>query len=170
MGDLSFLVQGDLPNLLFCHSYSAGSEDDRAYVWAIPDLELLRERRKEINKSNDSTIEGGPALLSATIDTPSSILYGHRAIVNVTLFHPRLPLLFTSGASLLFLEFFSLRPYFVLLTFLVFFSVLRGRESSFCSFPNGIGTLFHFLSEYSETRRANRRRRRRRLLGRRTGR
>lgn len=35
--------------------------------------------------------------LPASLSTPSSILSAHRSIVNTTLFHPTLPLLFTSG-------------------------------------------------------------------------
>ncbi|EGU11004.1 hypothetical protein RTG_03224 [Rhodotorula toruloides ATCC 204091] len=86
--------------------YAAGSDDFRAYVWKVPSLEALRERRCKVEKDQLRTGEvvfrkddSVPFLRPALISSASSILTGHRSVVNTALFHPNLPLLYTSGVE-----------------------------------------------------------------------
>ncbi|KAJ8291643.1 DDB1- and CUL4-associated factor 5 [Rhodotorula toruloides] len=86
--------------------YAAGSDDFRAYVWKVPSLEALREQRCKVEKDQLQTgdivfrkDDSAPFLRPASISPASSILTGHRSIVNTALFHPNLPLLYTSGVE-----------------------------------------------------------------------
>ncbi|GAA5985746.1 hypothetical protein JCM10908_007094 [Rhodotorula pacifica] len=91
--------------------YAAGSDDFRAYVWEVPRLEGLREGRRKGVKAGDvvdygirfldSTSLGplSPSTYPTLISPATQILTGHRSIVNTALFHPTLPLLYTSGVE-----------------------------------------------------------------------
>ncbi|GAA5902267.1 hypothetical protein JCM5296_003968 [Sporobolomyces johnsonii] len=92
--------------------YAAGSDDFKSYVWEVPSVERMKERRSESNGGvpEEKDIVFGsrqtPDLLTlpAPLTTPSSILTGHRSIVNTVLFHPTLPYLFTSGVEKLIIR------------------------------------------------------------------
>ncbi|BGP35562.1 hypothetical protein JCM10296v2_007403 [Rhodotorula toruloides] len=86
--------------------YAAGSDDFRAYVWKVSSLEALKEQRCKVEKDQLRTgdivfrkDDSAPFLRPASISPASSILTGHRSIVNTALFHPNLPLLYTSGVE-----------------------------------------------------------------------
>ncbi|GAA6048581.1 hypothetical protein JCM3770_002039 [Rhodotorula araucariae] len=72
--------------------YAAGSDDFRAYVWAVPSVEALREGRRAVGEKDlgDRVAAIAPA---------SQILTGHRSVVNTALFHPALPVLYTAGVE-----------------------------------------------------------------------
>lgn len=48
-------------------------------------------------ETHDDTELSMDPCIPAQLDTPEAIVTGHRSIVNTALFHPTLPLLFTSG-------------------------------------------------------------------------
>ncbi|KAF5382441.1 hypothetical protein D9615_002712 [Tricholomella constricta] len=88
--------------------YSAGSEDFRGYVWRIPSLSELADRRVEISADDwasrewPNTIAFAEGLNAARfvpvdLSTPFCRLTGHKSIVNATLFHPHLPHIITCG-------------------------------------------------------------------------
>ncbi|ORY42721.1 WD40-repeat-containing domain protein [Leucosporidium creatinivorum] len=91
--------------------YAAGSDDFNAYVWEVPTLEAMKEGRRAPGTeakdwfngdvpsvSFDTRTESFPDFtIPVSLSTPSHILSTHRSIVNTALFHPSLPLLFTSG-------------------------------------------------------------------------
>ncbi|GAA6033883.1 hypothetical protein JCM8097_000385 [Rhodosporidiobolus ruineniae] len=85
--------------------YGAGSDDFKAYVWEVPSVERMREQRREVAMSElsgmgySSSSSPNTTILPASISTSSSILTGHRSIVNTALFHPTLPILYTSGVE-----------------------------------------------------------------------
>ncbi|GAA5862389.1 hypothetical protein JCM8547_007625 [Rhodosporidiobolus lusitaniae] len=85
--------------------YAGGSDDFKAYVWEVPDVETLRRRREEKPKEELSGIgfrsrsHPDKVTLPASISTPSAILTGHRSIVNTALFDPNLPRIWTSGVE-----------------------------------------------------------------------
>ncbi|OCH92640.1 WD40 repeat-like protein [Obba rivulosa] len=87
--------------------YSAGSDDFRAYIWELPSLSTLLERRETIEFEKWSTA-GDPDMIGFTtgmtepcvpveIDTPLCRLAGHKSIVNTTLMHPHLLHTVTAG-------------------------------------------------------------------------
>ncbi|GAA5845349.1 hypothetical protein JCM9279_004853 [Rhodotorula babjevae] len=104
--------------------YAAGSDDCGAYVWEVPRLEALRERRKEVGA--DELEKGQVAFVRTWTASPTKFdplaplppppvpirltlpalvspahahLTAHRSIVNTALFHPTLPVLYTSGVE-----------------------------------------------------------------------
>ncbi|GAA6013449.1 hypothetical protein JCM10207_008850 [Rhodosporidiobolus poonsookiae] len=86
--------------------YAAGSDDFKAYAWEVPSVEALKAAVQEVSLSDLNGIgymcmspKPGYCTLPASISTPSSILTGNRSIVNSALFHPTLPLVFTSGVE-----------------------------------------------------------------------
>ncbi|GAA5881610.1 hypothetical protein JCM3774_006493 [Rhodotorula dairenensis] len=107
--------------------YAAGSDDFKTYLWEVPDLERLREGRRRVRSTaigaGDRSGSGGhtaaaaaaedgvrfldmqtkgpiaPAVFPALVSPASSILTGHRSVVNTALFHPTLPLLYTAGVE-----------------------------------------------------------------------
>ncbi|GAA5842010.1 hypothetical protein JCM11251_001988 [Rhodosporidiobolus azoricus] len=85
--------------------YAGGSDDFKAYVWEVPDVERLREQRKTVsnealqNIGYRSSTQKGTFTLPSSISSPSAILTGNRSIVNTALFHPTLPLIYTSGVE-----------------------------------------------------------------------
>ncbi|KAI0059581.1 WD40 repeat-like protein [Artomyces pyxidatus] len=90
--------------------YSFGSDDFRGYVWKIPPLTVLSDRRQTISADDWSTTDG-PEVVAFTdvssrreakivpleLPTPLFHLNGHKSIVNTTLIHPTYPLIMTSG-------------------------------------------------------------------------
>ncbi|KAK4050318.1 hypothetical protein OIO90_005111 [Microbotryomycetes sp. JL221] len=90
---------------------TAGSDDFNAYVWQLPSVDVMRQQREMIDlaeppgSSRDdvesnlflSSKQANEATRPCSINVASSILSGHRGIVNTSLFHPTLPLIFTSG-------------------------------------------------------------------------
>ncbi|GAA5908931.1 hypothetical protein JCM8208_007122 [Rhodotorula glutinis] len=104
--------------------YAAGSDDFGTYVWEVPRVEALREGRKEVGVEE---LEKGPVAFVRTwtasptkfdaleplppppapvrLTHPSLVspahatLSAHRSIVNTALFHPTLPVLYTSGVE-----------------------------------------------------------------------
>ncbi|KAF9013305.1 WD40 repeat-like protein [Cyathus striatus] len=88
--------------------YCAGSDDFRAYLWKIPSITELTERRREII-SNDWNIGEFPNIIAfsegftenkfipVNLSTPFCRLTGHQSIVNTTLIHPSLLHIVTSG-------------------------------------------------------------------------
>ncbi|KAL1676900.1 WD40-repeat-containing domain protein [Schizophyllum commune] len=86
--------------------YAAGSDDFRGYVWRIPSMEELLERREVVGRGEDVSEEviayAGPgtnskAYIPVTLTKPMCQLTGHTSIVNSTLFHPTLPHIATAG-------------------------------------------------------------------------
>ncbi|KAF5380665.1 hypothetical protein D9757_007047 [Collybiopsis confluens] len=75
--------------------------------WKIPPAKSLIARREEVSTSewsldaNDTVgfTEGvkSSKFVPAEISTPVAILKGHKSIVNTTVVHPNLPLIFTAG-------------------------------------------------------------------------
>ncbi|GJN94514.1 hypothetical protein Rhopal_007597-T1 [Rhodotorula paludigena] len=106
--------------------YAAGSDDHRAYVWEVPSVEKLKAQREmdwsvSSFKASERDVvfqHGTWSLISratsydapALISPASSILTGHRSIVNTALFHPTLPLLYTSGIEKLIIRHAPPRP------------------------------------------------------------
>ncbi|KAM0749674.1 WD40 repeat-like protein [Meredithblackwellia eburnea MCA 4105] len=95
--------------------YTAGSDDFRAYVWSVPPLHVLKDRRYYSGSSKPQKTERGNYIaftklteepedeerysVPTQVFEPSAVLQGHRSIVNTALFHPTLPLIFTSGVE-----------------------------------------------------------------------
>ncbi|KAH8104670.1 WD40-repeat-containing domain protein [Cristinia sonorae] len=101
--------------------YSAGSDDFRAYVWKIPELGELTQRREVIayerwqnlqhalNEDEDGKqrqpLTGftprsfKERYVPVELSTPAFRLGGHKSIVNSALIHPTQPLIFTSGVE-----------------------------------------------------------------------
>ncbi|TRM60627.1 WD40-repeat-containing domain protein [Schizophyllum amplum] len=85
--------------------YAAGSDDFRGYVWRLPSLAELLERRTEVPRNEaipaDAVAYIGPdtdsPYIPATLTRPTCQLTGHNSIVNSTIFHPTLPHIFTAG-------------------------------------------------------------------------
>ncbi|KAI4528008.1 WD40 repeat-like protein [Schizophyllum commune Loenen D] len=86
--------------------YAAGSDDFRGYMWRIPSVEELLERREVMGRgdaiSKDVIAYAGPgtnskAYIPVTLTKPMCQLTGHTSIVNSTLFHPTLPHIATAG-------------------------------------------------------------------------
>ncbi|GEM11148.1 WD repeat domain 22 [Rhodotorula toruloides] len=86
--------------------YAAGSDDFRVYVWEVPCLEALKEQRCKLEKDQLRTGDMyfrkddiSPFIRPFSISPASSLLTGHRSVVNTALFHPNVPLLYTSGVE-----------------------------------------------------------------------
>ncbi|ESK95196.1 wd repeat domain 22 [Moniliophthora roreri MCA 2997] len=89
--------------------YCAGSDDFCGYLWKIPPVEELIQRR-EVIPSDDwllqdcRTIGFAESMTSlryvpVDLSTPSAVLKGHDSIVNSTLIHPYFPLVVTAGVE-----------------------------------------------------------------------
>ncbi|KAK4050953.1 hypothetical protein OIV83_003082 [Microbotryomycetes sp. JL201] len=90
---------------------AAGSDDFNAYIWKVPSVQLLKDRRQ----SRPARLSGSPVVVEAgsecfpssadptqctepySVTVPTAVLSAHRSIVNTALFHPTLPLVFTCG-------------------------------------------------------------------------
>ncbi|KIK69772.1 hypothetical protein GYMLUDRAFT_523222 [Collybiopsis luxurians FD-317 M1] len=87
--------------------YCGGSDNFCGYLWKIPSVESLTERREEIpaqewrlaNKDTIGFTEGieSSKFVPAEISAPAAVLKGHNSIVNTALIHPHLPLILTAG-------------------------------------------------------------------------
>ncbi|KAG6834447.1 hypothetical protein H0H93_009570, partial [Arthromyces matolae] len=88
--------------------YTAGSEDFRGYVWKVPTVQELVDRRNEISAEDwlaeDSTnvtafTNGGvdSRFVPVDLSTPHCYLHGHKSIVNSTICHPHLFHVVTCG-------------------------------------------------------------------------
>lgn len=88
--------------------YCVGSEDFRAYVWKVPELSELAERRIEISSLDWSTQEWAnvtafsdgtktPRYIPVDLSMPLFRLTGHSSIVNATLIHPHFLHIVTAG-------------------------------------------------------------------------
>ncbi|TCD60396.1 hypothetical protein EIP91_010234 [Steccherinum ochraceum] len=103
------------PGLHTDEYYAAGSDDFRAYVWKIPDLRELTQRRESIayerwQHLQESADQREPIVgftsrnqdarcVPIDLSTPLFRLGGHKSIVNSTLIHPHHPMIFTSGVE-----------------------------------------------------------------------
>ncbi|KAI5479480.1 hypothetical protein MNV49_003422 [Pseudohyphozyma bogoriensis] len=97
---------GGTPDALY---YAAGSDDFRTYVWSVPPIDVLKARR--LNGEDKSlpsphiayqlypSVAPDDTTTPSSLTTPSTIITSHRSIVNTALFHPTLPLIFTSGVE-----------------------------------------------------------------------
>ncbi|KWU45602.1 WD40 repeat-like protein [Rhodotorula sp. JG-1b] len=79
--------------------YAAGSDDFKAYVWEVPNLERLREGRRKRVAASATYGPTADATYPTLVSPASSVLTGHRSVVNTALFHPTLPLLYTAGVE-----------------------------------------------------------------------
>ncbi|KAJ6611391.1 WD40-repeat-containing domain protein, partial [Mycena sp. CBHHK59/15] len=90
--------------------YAAGSDDFRAYVWALPSPAELTAQRTVISSAEWSAGEHagvvafaehptGSRYVPAQLDTPLARLGGHQSIVNTVLVHPRMLLAVTAGVE-----------------------------------------------------------------------
>ncbi|KDE07265.1 hypothetical protein MVLG_02485 [Microbotryum lychnidis-dioicae p1A1 Lamole] len=95
--------------------YAEGSDDFRVYVWDLPksyeDFKAQRKTWQEGEQMPEGVDDAQARVafrgsnpdssrtIVPSISIPSSILDPHRSIVNSCLFHPTLPLLFTSGVE-----------------------------------------------------------------------
>jgi WD repeat-containing protein 22 len=98
------------PGLTTDEYYSGGSDDFRAYIWKIPDIADLTDRRIEFN-AEDWTAQGSshdmgfaegmwePRYVPTDISRPLFRLNGHDSIVNTTLIHPSFLHILTSGVE-----------------------------------------------------------------------
>ncbi|KAF7364852.1 WD40 repeat-like protein [Mycena venus] len=88
--------------------YVAGSDDFRAYVWALPPPATLAAQRTVISHAewDAGTHVGvtafaeratGPRCIPAQLHTPRARLGGHSSIVNTVLVHPQMLLAATAG-------------------------------------------------------------------------
>ncbi|KAG9098924.1 hypothetical protein FS749_002591 [Ceratobasidium sp. UAMH 11750] len=89
--------------------YCAGSDDFRAYAWAIPPMDQLKSTRRCCAKARwvSETCEDRIAFStpddSQAVAVPDSLIQpafrlgGHKSIVNTAAFHPSLPLIVTAG-------------------------------------------------------------------------
>ncbi|KAJ7617516.1 WD40 repeat-like protein [Mycena polygramma] len=90
--------------------YVAGSDDFRAYVWALPPPEVLAAQRTVL--SHEEWMAGahagvtafaehmtGPRCIPAPLHTPRARLGGHASIVNTAIVHPRMLLAATAGVE-----------------------------------------------------------------------
>ncbi|KAH8114456.1 WD40 repeat-like protein [Phellopilus nigrolimitatus] len=91
--------------------YTTGSDDFRGYVWKIPPLSELSEKRRVVN-SDDFLNNELPRTIGYTygkvnadryipidLSTPAFRLQGHRSIVNSSIIHPHFPEIATSGVE-----------------------------------------------------------------------
>ncbi|KAJ7274164.1 WD40 repeat-like protein [Mycena rebaudengoi] len=90
--------------------YGAGSDDFRAYVWALPSPTELVAQRTVISHQDWYSGEHpgvvafaehltGPRYVPAQLTTPRARLGGHSSIVNTVLLHPHLMLAATAGVE-----------------------------------------------------------------------
>ncbi|KAJ7213896.1 WD40 repeat-like protein [Mycena pura] len=90
--------------------YLAGSDDFRAYVWALPSPQALAAQRTVISPAEWDAGEhkgivafaestSAPRCVPAQLDTPRARLGGHASIVNTVVVHPRILLAATSGVE-----------------------------------------------------------------------
>ncbi|KAJ7160099.1 WD40 repeat-like protein [Mycena filopes] len=90
--------------------YITGSDDFRAYVWALPPPATLAAQRTVLSHAEweagahagvvafaESTT--GPRCVPVQLDTPRARLGGHASIVNTALIHPRMLLAATAGVE-----------------------------------------------------------------------
>ncbi|KAJ7256817.1 WD40-repeat-containing domain protein [Mycena haematopus] len=88
--------------------YAAGSDDFRAYVWALPPPESLAAQRTVLSYAEWDAGEHvgvtafaeralGPRCIPAQLHTPRARLGGHSSIVNTVLIHPHMLLAATAG-------------------------------------------------------------------------
>ncbi|KPV73256.1 uncharacterized protein RHOBADRAFT_55028 [Rhodotorula graminis WP1] len=106
--------------------YAAGSDDFGTYLWEVPRLEVLREGRREVSVDElekgqiafphtwTTRIDDDPLSLfrplpdrltvPALVSPAHATLKAHRSIVNTALFHPTLPVLYTSGVEKLVVQ------------------------------------------------------------------
>jgi len=91
---------------LFC----SGSDDFRAYLWEIPSLADLEQRRRVISPDDWSTREWPqtiaftegrhePRYVPVELSTPLCRLTGHNSIVNTTVIHPHFLHVVTCGVE-----------------------------------------------------------------------
>ncbi|KDR82852.1 hypothetical protein GALMADRAFT_238461 [Galerina marginata CBS 339.88] len=88
--------------------YAGGSDDFRCYIWKIPPLQQLVDKRR-VFSADDWTSFGEentiaftesrqhPKVVPVEISTPFCRLTGHKSIVNTTVFHPHLLHIATAG-------------------------------------------------------------------------
>ncbi|KAF8158181.1 WD40-repeat-containing domain protein [Crassisporium funariophilum] len=90
--------------------YAGGSDDFRGYVWRIPPLAQLEQRRKVFSKNEWGSYESlstiafteshfDQKIVPVEIATPLCRLTGHKSIVNTVLFHPHLLHIVTAGVE-----------------------------------------------------------------------
>ncbi|KAJ7163479.1 WD40 repeat-like protein, partial [Mycena crocata] len=90
--------------------YAAGSDDFRAYIWALPSPATLAARRTVFSYAAWDAGEHvgvvafaehltGPRCVPAQLHTPRARLGGHTSIVNTVLVHPRMLLTATAGVE-----------------------------------------------------------------------
>lgn len=92
-------------------SFAAGSDRRLCFIWQIPMLNELKEKRRVesfrefMQRSNSDPTVSYSDTHCDEITTPlavrkaSQTLTGHKSCVNSTIFHPTLPFLFTSGVE-----------------------------------------------------------------------
>ncbi|KAI5118700.1 hypothetical protein M0805_003356 [Coniferiporia weirii] len=91
--------------------FTSGSDDFRGYVWKVPDLAELTERRRVVS-TNDfmnsepsrtigyaSKMSDSDRYIPVNLSTPTVRLQGHKSIVNSSIIHPHLPLIATCGVE-----------------------------------------------------------------------
>ena len=130
--------------------FCAGSDDFSAYVWEIPSISHMKNKREmEYQGEFDEITFGFKRTKPFVIDQEAFTLKNHRSIVNSTLFHPYLPLIFTAGVEKLVRVFspfkFVTDPgIFIcfLLTLLTLLDRIASTEGRQRSNPSNLGSLF----------------------------
>ncbi|KAJ6584005.1 WD40 repeat-like protein [Mycena vulgaris] len=90
--------------------YATGSDDFRAYIWALPPPAELEARRTVISYADwDAGAHAGvvafaeqltgPRCVPAQLHTPRARLGGHASIINTVLVHPRMLLVASAGVE-----------------------------------------------------------------------
>ncbi|KAJ7439203.1 WD40 repeat-like protein [Mycena latifolia] len=90
--------------------YAAGSDDFRAYIWALPSPAELAARRTVISHADWEAGEHpgvvafaekitGPRCVPAQLHTPRARLGGHGSIINTVLIHPSMLLAASAGVE-----------------------------------------------------------------------
>ncbi|RIA98974.1 WD40-repeat-containing domain protein [Glomus cerebriforme] len=81
--------------------FLCGSDDFRVYVWKVPDMETMMNAQS-FTKSLEEEIyfsDNGTIINPLNNSNPQYVLNGHRSIVNSAIWHPHVPLIFSSGVE-----------------------------------------------------------------------
>ncbi|CAB4411884.1 unnamed protein product [Rhizophagus irregularis] len=84
--------------------FLCGSDDFRVYIWKVPDIETMINERsftKNLDDLDDEIyfIDDDMVIDPLNNSTPQYVLNGHRSIVNSAIWHPHVPLIFSSGVE-----------------------------------------------------------------------
>ncbi|GBC00926.1 hypothetical protein RclHR1_04000007 [Rhizophagus clarus] len=81
--------------------FLCGSDDFRVYVWKVPDTDTMINERSFTKNLEEEIyfIDDDTVIDPLNNSIPKYVLSGHRSIVNSAIWHPHIPLIFSSGVE-----------------------------------------------------------------------